>query len=361
MIDGLHLNNVFYDRRSLIQLARQNEADPQSPDWKHAFWTFMSEWLDDRQDVAIRTSGSTGPPKTLRIRKDLFLNSAAMTLDFLKVRPGEKALLCLSANYIAGKMMIVRAMSGGLKLSVISPRVEAILSCNDAIDFSAMVPLQVRTIMSHPDGKTRIERLGKLLIGGAPISQDLEEQLSRLDNQIYATYGMTETVSHIALRRLNGPERSPYYRILPGVSITTDENSCLVIDAPSLADHPIRTTDIVKMVGQTEFEVVGRYDHIINSGGIKHSPEVIEQKLAGVLSDRFIISSMPDRKLGEKLILIVESTDPKKYDWKRLKAVLQEKLSPYECPKRAFFLEKFPAAGNDKLSRREISRKALED
>jgi len=361
MADGLFLDDTYHDRRTLAQLARRKKTSPQVPDWEHAFWAFLSEWLDERTDIAIRTSGSTGTPKTLRIRKDLFLNSAAMTLDFLKVRPGEKALLCLSADYIAGKMMIVRAMCGNLKLSVIAPQVEAILSHDDAVDFSAMVPLQVRTILNRPDGRTRIGRIGKLLIGGAPISPDIEEQLAGLDNQIYATYGMTETVSHIALRRLSGPERSPYYQVFPGVRIAVDENSCLVIRAPALADCPVHTTDIVRMVSQTEFEVIGRYDHVINSGGIKHSPEIIEQKLAGVLSDRFIISSMPDRKLGEKLILIVESTDPKKYDWERLKTVLQGRLLPYECPKRAFFLEKFPAAGNDKLSRREISRKALED
>jgi len=359
MDDGLHLNNTYYDRRALIRLVRQKETDPQAPEWEQALWTFLSAWLNDRPDVAVRTSGSTGTPKTLLIRKDLFLNSAAMTLDFLKVRPGEKALLCLSANYIAGKMMIVRAMSGGLKLSAVPPQVEAILSHGDAVDFSAMVPLQVRTILNRTDGRRRIERIGKLLIGGAPISPDLEKQLAPLGNQIYATYGMTETVSHIALRRLNGPERSPYYRVFPGVSISRDENGCLMIDAPALADHPIRTTDIVRMVSQTEFEIIGRYDHVVNSGGIKYSPEVIEQKLADIISDRFIISSLPDEKLGEKLILIIESADRNKYDWNRLKTVLIERLAPYECPKRIFFLEKFPAAGNDKLSRREITRKAL--
>ena len=361
MNDGLHLNDTHYDRQTLIRLARQKEADTQAPGWEHAFWTFLSAWLNDQPDVAVRTSGSTGTPKTLRIRKDLFLNSAQMTLDFLQVRSGDSALLCLSANYIAGKMMIVRALSGGLRLAVVSPQVDGILSHEGDIDFSAMVPLQVRTLMNRPDGRSRIERIGKLLIGGAPISPDLEKQLAPLGNQIYATYGMTETVSHIALRRLNGPERSQYYRIFPGVSIATDENGCLIINAPSLADNPIRTTDIVRMVSQTEFEMIGRYDHVINSGGIKHSPEAIEQKLADIISDRFIISSLPDEKLGEKLILIIESTDRNKYDWNRLKTVLKERLAPYECPKMAFFLEKFPTVGNEKLSRLEISRKALED
>ena len=359
MNDGLHLDNTYYDRPTLIRLARKKETDPQAPEWEKALWTFLSAWMNDRPDVAVRTSGSTGTPKTLLIRKDLFLNSAAMTLDFLKVHPGEKALLCLSANYIAGKMMIVRAMSGRLKLTAVSPQVEAILSHDDSVDFSAMVPLQARAILNRTDGRSRIERIGKLLLGGAPITPDLEKQLAPLGNQIYATYGMTETVSHIALRRLNGPDRSPYYRVFPGVSISTDGNGCLMIDAPALADHPIRTTDIVRMVGQTEFEIIGRYDNIVNSGGIKYSPEVIEQKLADVISDRFIISSMPDPKLGEKLILIIEAVNRHQYDWNRLKALLQERLSPYECPKRAFFLEKFPTAGNDKLSRREITRKAL--
>ena len=359
MVEGLHLNGTWFGQKALIDLAPAKKSDNGTPEWERAFWTFLSDWFDDQDYLSVQTSGSTGKPKALDIPKRFFINSARMTLDFLRLKSGDRALLCLSPTYIAGKMMVVRALIGGLKLTLVSPQVSAILNLDDVFAFSAMVPTQVQTILNRPAGLDKISMIGKLLIGGGPISRELEERLSTLDNQIFATYGMTETVSHIALRRLNGPDHSPYYKTLSGVKIRADENNCLIIDAPTLADKTIHTTDLVKMVGDDEFDVIGRFDHVINSGGIKHYPEVIEQKLVPFITDRFIISSLPDTRLGEKLILIIEAEDRLKYNGKKLEKTLKENLLPYEVPKKVFFLGAFPVVGNDKLSRKMITREAL--
>jgi O-succinylbenzoic acid--CoA ligase len=359
MIEGLHLNGTWVSKEALIDLASAKKVDIGPPEWERAFWTFLSDWFGDKDYLSVQTSGSTGIPKTLEIPKRFFTNSARMTLDFLRIMPGDRALLCLSANYIAGKMMIVRALTGGLKLTVVSPQVSAILTHDEEIDLSAMVPTQVQTILDRPDGRDKISKVGKLLIGGGPVSRGLEDRLSALDNQIFATYGMTETVSHIALRRLNGPDHSSYYKALAGVKIRTDENDCLLIDAPTLADNTIHTTDLVRTINDDEFEVIGRFDHVINSGGIKHYPEVIEEKLVPFIANRFIISAIPDRRLGEKLILIIEAKDRLRYDEKKLEKTLKENLLPYEVPKKVFFLEAFPVVGNDKLSRKTITWNAM--
>lgn len=359
MVDGLHLNGTWLDRQSLLALAGEKKTDTHISAWELAFWRFLAEWSSDRDVLSVQSSGSTGPPKTISIPKTSFQNSARMTLDFLRIMPGDRALLCLSPVYIAGKMMIVRALIGGLQLTTISPQVSAILNHDAAYDFSAMVPTQVQSLLRTTEGRDRIQTIGTLLIGGSPLSQDLEDQLQAFDNRIYATYGMTETASHIALRRLNGPDRSPYYQTLAGVKIRTDENDCLIIDAPALSDTTIHTRDMVRLIDDHQFEVIGRFDHIINSGGIKFSPEVIEQKLARFISDRFIISSLPDPRLGEKLILIIETENHLKYADEKLMALLKENFPVYEVPKMVFFLAKLPLLDNEKLARKTITREAL--
>jgi o-succinylbenzoate---CoA ligase len=361
MIKGLHLNGTWYGRDALIDRALAKRSDLTAPEWERAFWRFLADWFDEQDYLLVQTSGSTGKPKTLAIPKHFFINSARMTLDFLQIKPGDRALLCLSPAYIAGKMMIVRALIGGLKLTLVSPQVSSILNHNDATDFSAMVPIQVQTILDQPEGRERIENIDTLLIGGGPISRDLAEHLQNFDNRIYETYGMTETVSHIALRRLNGPDRCPYFTLMGGVKINTDTNHCLVIDAPALAENKLHTRDIVSVIGNDQFEVISRFDHVINSGGIKYYPEVIERKLAQLIPHRFIISSMPDQRLGEKLILIIESTDHLKYEGEKLEQTLKKILPPYEVPKKIIFLIKFPVVGNGKLSRKTITRVALKE
>jgi len=222
-----------------------------------------------------------------------------------------------------------------------------------------MIPLQVHNIFNSPHGGKKIEAIRKLLVGGGAIPARLEECLKKLNNEIFSTYGMTETVSHIALRRLNGAERSPYYTILPGVTINKDANDCLVIDAPDIADSPVRTRDIVRIFHKNKFEALGRLDNVINSGGIKYNPENIERKLEEIISGRFIISSVPDARLGDKIVLIIETSDPRKYKSTDFKNSVNGKLPVFERPKDLFFLKHFPETGNSKIQRKKITDRAV--
>ena len=358
MYDGLHLNGTFYDLHTLRRITEAKQTEKHLADWERAFWGFLSAWLNDMPYVSVKTSGSTGSPKFIDIKKAFFIKSAQMTLETLGIKCGQSALLCLSPEYIAGKMMIVRALVGGLKLRVVSPQVERILQAGLETDFSAMVPLQINAILNLPDGPAQLSRIRCLLIGGAPITLDLEHRLANLDSEIYATYGMTETVSHIALRKLSGQNRSLRYKALPGVKISTDDHDCLVVHAPHLAESAVHTRDIVKLFTDDQFEVLGRFDHVINSGGIKYQPEMIEKKIEALIVDRFIISSLPDPRLGEKLILIIETEAPPQHDDKVLMKALKAILPTYEVPRMIQYIPKFPTVGNGKIARTLITREA---
>jgi O-succinylbenzoic acid--CoA ligase len=249
--------------------------------------------------------------------------------------------------------MIIRALTNRLKLWTVSPQIHDIMAFPQKANFAAMVPLQIQSIISETGGRNLLNGIDKLLIGGAPVTPDLEEKLLSLHNEIYATYGMTETVSHIALRRINGGERSSCYRTLPGVRISIDGESRLIIHAPHLSERPVRTNDLAEMVNETEFKITGRYDYVINSGGIKFSPEKIEEKISPLFSGRFMISSLPDARLGEELILIVETGGNKKqHTAVELESLMKTILHPYERPKKIFFLETFPLLPHGKVSRK---------
>jgi len=360
MTEGLHLNDRFYDRKTLVLLTQEKSREQNLPDFERSFWAFIADWFRNDSHLILQTSGSTGLPKNFPVRKEFLVNSALMTCRFLDVHPGDTALLCLSPSYIAGKMMIVRALINNLKLWTVPPQVSEIMNFPQRTNFSAMVPLQVQSILDEKEGEKTISRIDKLLIGGAPITSDLEEKLLALNNEIYATYGMTETVSHIALRRINGAKRSSSYRTLPGVRIDLDGENRLIIYAPHLSEEPVYTNDLVRITGENEFEIVGRYDYVINSGGIKFSPEKIEEKISSLFSERFIVSSLPDLRLGERLILIIETTEQEKYAIPELESLLKTVLHNYERPKEIFFLETFPTLSSGKLSRKLIREKILE-
>jgi O-succinylbenzoic acid--CoA ligase len=359
MAEIMNLAAVWHDKPLLAARCRAKLRDPHYANWDKSLLAFIVEWYDDNDFVIVHTSGSTGPPEPIRIKKKRLVNSARMTLDYLGLGEGDRALLCLSSDYIAGKMMLVRSLVGNLNLTAIEPRGNPLENLEDGFDFAAMIPLQVHNILNNPRGKRKIESIRKLIVGGGAIPAPLEEGLKDLDNEVFSTYGMTETVSHIALRRLNGAGRSPYYTILPGVSIDKDENNCLVVDAPDITDRLVRTRDIVRIFYKNEFEVIGRLDNVINSGGIKYNPEIIERKLGEFISDRFIVSSVPDVRLGDRIVLIIETSDPRKYESPDFKKAVKAKLPVFERPKDVFFLEHFPETGNSKIQRKKIAEQVI--
>ena len=234
-------------------------------------------------------------------------------------------------------MMLVRAMILGLDLEFVAPSSHPLRNVDGNFDFAAMVPLQAQNSISD------LHRIKKLIVGGAKINSALENQLIKLPTQVYETYGMTETISHIAAKSVG--EKA--FTVLPNVTISYDDQNCLVIHAPRISDDVIETNDIVELVNENQFIFLGRIDNVINSGGIKLLPEQIEEKLAGKIEPRYFISSKEDKELGEKVILVIEG------DSFTVDTSIFDGLDKYEKPKEILFVPKFKETGNGKIIRKE--------
>lgn len=309
-------------------------------------FSFLSDFLDNSEFVTVQTSGSTGTPKRIEIKKEFMVNSAKATGVFFDLQENTTALLCMSSYFIAGKMMLVRALVLGWQLEVVLPSSSPLKGIDKSYDFCAMVPLQVH----HSLGD--LHKIKKLIIGGGIVSKELSRELQNHKTEIFATYGMTETVTHIAVQKLNNFRHAELvsalqYSTLPNIKISIDNRNCLVIEAPKVAETIITTNDIVEIISETEFKWLGRFDSIINSGGIKLITEQIEDKLATIISQRFFITSIPDEILGEKVILIIEG--------KKINVILSEtkNLTKYEIPKAIYFVDVFIETKTGKIQRKE--------
>ena len=306
---------------------------------------FIVKWFNDKPYIKVKTSGSTGAPKKIKLLKTNMVQSAFATGVYFNLGTNNTALLCLSAKYIAGKMMLVRALTMGWDLHVVAPDKDAITQYDNTYDFAAMVPYQVYHTLNS------LDKIKKLIIGGGVIDPDLEAKLQTKSTQVYATYGMTETITHVALRRVNGENKTNVYTALANVKFDVDSRGCLVIDAPSLGNLHLVTNDVVTLLDAKSFEWLGRYDNVINSGGVKLYPEKIEQQLRDFIKVPFIISSLQDPALGEQLILVLELDDPKKVAAYR---DMITELDPYHRPKKIFTLSKFPVTDTGKIKRNGI-------
>jgi o-succinylbenzoate---CoA ligase len=317
---------------------------------------FVKQWKSDLEYFTLQTSGSTGKPKQIRVRRQSMIRSAELTGQVLELKKGDTALLCMPLEFVAGKMMLVRALVLGLNLVVVKPSSAPLtqVSSETIIDFAAMTPMQVQETLKEPETFNKLSQIKKLIIGGAPVSRQLENELQQLPGEVYETYGMTETLTHIALRKINGNKRSEFFSVLPGIKISSDNRGCLIIQAPHLDDPDIITNDLVEIISPTQFRWLGRADNVINSGGIKIFPEQLEKKLQNVIKERFIVTGMPDGKLGEKLVLVIETSTPEKFE--ALPGLIAEKLESYEKPRETIFLEKFPETSTGKINRREIQK-----
>ncbi|WP_197505871.1 AMP-binding protein [Urechidicola croceus] len=325
------LNDISFRSKEELLIYSKSISD--------SLFSFLEELLNDSNYVIVKTSGSTGTPKLIQIKKEFLINSAQATGYFFKLDNTTKALLCMNPEYIAGKMMLVRALVLGWKLDVVSPTSTPLKGNVKIYDFAAMVPLQVAKSIGE------LKKIKKLIVGGGQVSKSLQEKLQDVPTEIFATYGMTETVTHIAVKSINNKKlKTKNYQTLPNVKVSSDKRGCLVIDAPKVSSEKVVTNDLVKIISNKEFKWLGRYDTIINSGGIKLIPEQIEEKLTTVIKERFFISSLSDETLGEKLILIVEG---KKQDYSF------SNLSKYEKPKEVYFLDSFIETETKKIQRKE--------
>ena len=328
---------------------------------------FLSEWNNGSDRVLVHTSGSTGKPKPMRVEKKRMLNSARITCDFLGLKPGDSALLCMSLDYIAGKMVVVRSIERHLHLISVPPSGHPLKDVDEEITFAAMVPMQVYNTLQVPEERERLSRIRHLIIGGGAIDAALEQELQSLpgDIAIWSTYGMTETLSHIALRRINGDEPSEWYQPFDSVHISQTEEGCLVIDAPQVCAETLVTNDIVEIepyiynkVEKLRFRIKGRKDNVICSGGIKIQIEEVETLLKPHLEKPFMLAKKKDGKFGEIAVLLTEDEDIKKVEAtvRRLLSDESEKSSDhkkykYWIPKEFRYVEHLPLTETGKPKR----------
>ncbi|WP_298902096.1 AMP-binding protein [uncultured Psychroserpens sp.] len=340
------LNGINYDREGLKEVAYSLVKEGES--YERVTGNFLLDWLDDKDFVLVKTSGSTGVQKTIKLKKQAMVNSAIMTGDFFKLKPGDTALHCLPSQYIAGKMMLVRAMILGLELDMVAPSSMPAYQHLKPYDFCAMIPLQLKKSLGQ------LMQIKTLIVGGASVSNSLKEELKGLDTRVFETYGMTETVSHIAVRCLNfTSEKGAHFQILKDIKIHADNRGCLVIEAKQLTDDIITTNDVVDVVSKSEFDIIGRFDNMINSGGVKLFPELIEAKLSDNIKSRFFITSEPDKDLGQKVVLVLEG------DSKTFNKDVFGGLSKFEIPKKVYHTTKFIETETGKLQRQKTFKSII--
>ena len=318
---------------------------------------FFSEWNNDSDTVLVHTSGSTGKPKPMMVEKKRMLNSARITCDFLGLKPGDSALLCMSLDYIAGKMVVVRSIERHLHLISVSPSGHPLKDINEEITFAAMVPMQVYNTLQVPEERERLTHIRHLIIGGGAIDASLEKELRSLPGNIaiWSTYGMTETLSHIALRRINGAEASEWYQPFDSVKIGQTEEGCLVIDAPLVCAETLVTNDIVEIesyiynkVEKLRFRIKGRKDNVVCSGGIKIQIEEVEEFLKPHLEKPFMLAKKKDEKFGEIAVLLSENKEIK-----TVEATVRRLLSDYKywIPREFRYVEHLPLTETGKPKR----------
>lgn len=308
---------------------------------------FVREFLSDKQTISVQTSGSTGTPKIFDVEKNRMNNSARMTCDFLGLKEKDTALLCLPVEYISGKMMVVRSIERKLMLSIEDPSLSPLKNISKEIDFCAMTPLQVENSLD------KLHWMRRLIIGGAAVSESLKRKIGEIPNlksQIFETYGMSETLSHIALKEIF-PQRQEYFHVLNGVGIGQDERGCLTISAPQLHEGTLFTNDLVELGNEKSFKFLGRVDHVINSGGAKIFPEQLEELVKKEIPNEVVFLGLPDEKYGQQLVLAIEGDYSVPCN-DRISSV--KYVRSFERPKEVIFVEKFPRTPNGKVDRRAL-------
>lgn len=310
-------------------------------------YIFLEKWFDASPVITVHTSGSTGTPKELVVRKDRMMQSARLTCEFLNLQAGDTALLCMNLRYIGAMMVVVRSLVAGLNLIVRPASGHPLSDIEEPLRFAAMVPLQVYNTLRVPEEKERLEQTDILIIGGGAVDDTLEAEISALPTAVYSTYGMTETLSHIALRRLNGETASKHYYPFPSVELSLSAESTLVIKAPLICGEVLQTNDIACLYPDGSFTIAGRKDNVINSGGIKIQAEEMEKRLRPFIPVPFVVTSVPDPRLGQALTLLIAG----QVDVRELESKLQTVLDAYHRPRHIFMTESIPQTENGKTDR----------
>jgi o-succinylbenzoate---CoA ligase len=343
--DTLQLNGKVYSKQDIAGVSQASIAS--SSRLIREVMLFLESWFDESDMVALKTSGSTGVPKIIYAEKQKLVNSARITIEYFNLNKHDQLLLCLSPAFIAGKMMIVRAMLSGANLVTTDVEANPLALLNQPIDFAAMVPLQLAAALKESFNK--FDLLKQLIIGGGSLPAEIEEEVQKISTACWHTYGMTETFSHIALRRLNGSDRNEYFSPLKGVSVSADERDCLVIVAPQLSAEPIVTNDIVQFNGG-QFKVLGRYDEVIVSAGYKIHPDIVEGKLGKLISQRYFVGSARHAGAGQQVVIFVEGSLTLSELYK-LWNNIENTLDSHEIPRRIIACKHFIMLQSGKIDK----------
>ncbi|TRX49482.1 AMP-binding protein [Fulvivirga sp. M361] len=341
---------------NVLALEDLNRYAPKST-FEHDTLRFLKEWCSGASTFKMKTSGSTGKPSDIILTRHQMEASAKASIKAFGLKSGDPIHLCLNTNFIAGKMMLVRAVTGQMNIIAEEPK-NIPERIDDTIRFTALVPLQLEGLLKNGTTITTLNKLKAIIVGGAPVNELLVEKLQSLICPVYATFGMTETATHIALCKLNGSDKSEFYRTLEGVEIGMDQRKCLTISAPMTNYKTIVTNDKVRIVNNREFEWLGRWDNIINSGGIKIQVEQVEKIVAHYfkrekINQRFFVGPMKDNKLGQKMILCLEGSQASSLLNSSLLISLKSFLPAYHTPKEMFFIKKFAETPTGKIDRKK--------
>ena len=353
-IDKFHSNFQLNE----VSFASVDEILSYASRFSNEIYPFLESWFSADAFITVKTSGSTGVPKNIKLHKKQMINSALATGSFFDLKENTTALLCLPTEYIAGKMMLIRALTLGWHLDMVAPSSYPLRGIKKQYDFSAMVPLQLENSIKS------LNLIKKLIVGGGVVSSQLQDKIQASNCSVFATYGMTETITHIAVKRLNSFSslqnnnsnesfQKDFYQTLPNVEIYKDVRNCLVIKAPKVSYEVIFTNDIIHLVSDDQFEWLGRLDNVINSGGVKLHPEKIEEKLSKIISKRFFVAGISDDKLGQKLVLMIEQPFASLDEEVALKLKIKQlkSLTKFEIPKEIYFVASFIDTETNKIQR----------
>ncbi len=343
----IRINGVEWRAEQILQ------ADlAQFPSYMKTIFSFLKEWFSSSCYVSVKTSGSTGTPKEFFVEKSKMVNSALMTCQFFGLSDQTNALLCMSAEYIAGKMMLVRAIVSGMNLICIEPNGNPLKNNDERIDFLAIVPMQLYNILQTKTETESLNKIKNVIVGGGKIHSSLLPQIKCLKCNVWATYGMTETLSHIALRKMNGNGASDYFSPLEGVNLSLSAEGTLRIVAPLVCDEPLQTNDVANINADGTFEILGRIDNVVCSGGVKIQIEKVEDLLQSVFDFPFAVTSVADEKFSEALVLLVVTDDD------NLKEKMLAVLPKYWMPKHIFQCEEIPLTATGKPDRVALKKMA---
>lgn len=313
---------------------------------------FVSDWQSDSPTLLVHTSGSTGKPKPMLVEKRRMEASARITCGFLGLQAGDTALLCMPLDFIAGKMVVVRSLVWGLRLVAVEPSGHPLKGLTESPTFAAMVPMQVYNSLKVEEERRLLRGITHLIIGGGAVNSDMAEELRGFPNAVWSTYGMTETLSHIALRRLSGAEASEWYEPFDGVGVTTNADGCLVIDAPAVCAQPLVTNDIAEIAADgRRFRIRGRRDNVVCSGGLKLQIEEMEARLQPHLNVPYMISKRPDDKFGEAVVLLAVTDD-----MESVREVCRKHMPRYEQPRYFLAVSELPMTPTGKPARAEAMK-----